>query len=162
MLLKQHRYEPILEAQFAGAKDVAAKVVVVQRALPRQHRFAQPSAVGQSAAKGFDEAAGSFHQHAVAHRRHRGDPCFEQGGGDRTGRLFTLCGLTCFKKDQRNAVVIERRAKLIGVEGLVAAIEQLGLGPGLFETEPTEPFAGRIDAVAVEMEHMVGGPGAPR
>ena len=153
--LEQHRHEPVFQAQFAGAEHAAAACVVFQRALPGQHRGADALAVGQGLVKRFDEAAGGFDQHRMAHGDDGGDADFQQFGGDGFGSLLGLRGLAGFQEHQRDAVFAQQGAEFVGVNRLVAALFQLVQVLRVFKAQAAQADLAVVDAVAVEMHDMV-------
>ena len=64
-------------------------------------------------------------------------------------------GLAGFEEDQRDAVVAQQRAELVGVDGDVAALLQLVGVLRVLEAQPAEADAAVIDAVAVEVDDVI-------
>ncbi len=156
LLLVEHRDEPVGEMQCAGAEDPAAEVVVLEVALAGEHGVADAPAGGQRPVEGEHEAPGGLDQDAVAHGHDRGDADLEQLRGDRFRRLLGLRALAGFEEDQRDAVRLQQRAERVGMDGQMLAPLQLGDVPRVFEAEPAEADPAVVDAVAVEVDDVVG------
>ena len=160
LFLEQHGHEPVLEPQLAHPEDAAAEAVVLEPALAREHGVADTGAAGERVVEGLDEAARGLDQHAVAHRHHRGHARLQQLGGDRLGRLLGLRGLAGLQEHERDAVMAQQRAELAGEDGEVPAPVELDDVLRVLEAEPPEADGAVIDAVAVEVDDVVGLAGA--
>ncbi len=156
LLLIQHRHKPVGQLQLADAVALAPAGVAVQRALAGEHRLAHPLAPGQLGVEGGHKPPRRFHQHAVAHRHHRGHTPLQQFAGHRFGSRFCLGALAGLQQHQRDAVVVQQRPQLVGVQRLVAAPGELVAVAGILKAEAPQAHAAVVDAVAVEMHHVIG------
>ena len=156
LFLEEHGHEPILEPQFARAEDAAAEGVVLELPLAGEHGIAHALALGQRLVEGLDEPARGLDQHAVAHGHHRGHADLQQLGGDGLGRLLGLRGLAGFEEDERDAVIAQQRAELVGEHGDMPALLQLADVFRVLEAQPTEADGAVIDAVAIEVDDVIG------
>jgi hypothetical protein len=107
LFLKEHGHEPVLEPQFARAKDAAAEVVVFQGALAVEHGVANAGAAGERVVKRLDKPACGLDEHAVAHGHDGGHADFQQLRGDGLGGLLRRRGLAGFEEHERDAVIAE-------------------------------------------------------
>jgi hypothetical protein len=156
LLLVEHGHEPVLQAQRAGAEDLAAGVVLVQGLLAREHGITDAHARRERAVERLHEAPGGLHQHRVGHGDDAGDAGMEQLGGDGFGGVLGQRGLAGLEEDQRDAVVLEQRAEVVGVDGAVAAALQLAGVRRLLEAQPAQALLPVVDAVTVEVDDVVG------
>ena len=121
LFLVEHRHKPVGQLQLADAVALAPAGVAVQGPLAGEHRLAHPLALGQLGVEGGHKPPRRFHQHAVAHRHHRGHTSLQQVAGHRFGACFCLGALAGLQHHQRDAVVVQQRPQLAGVHRLVAA-----------------------------------------
>ena len=124
-------------------------------ALAGEHGVAHPFALGEGAIKSLDKTARGFHQQAVAHGHHRGHAHLEQGRGHTLGGLASLGALAGIEADQRDAVVAQQRAELVAKNGHMPALLQLAAVFGALEAEPAEAHAWVVNAVAIEVHHVI-------
>ena len=155
LFLEEHGDKPVFEPQFARAEDAPAKGVVLQAALAVEHGIAHALAVGQPGVKGLHKPARGLDQHAVAHGHDGGHAALQQLGSDGLGGVFRLGGLAGFEEDQRNPVVLQQRAELVGVDGHVAAVVEFVRVARILEAQPAEADAAVIDAVAIEVDDVI-------
>jgi hypothetical protein len=156
LFLEQHGHEPVLESQRPDAEHAAAQAVVRQVPLAGEHGIAHPPARGQGLVEGRHEAPGGLHQHAVAHGDHGGHADLEQLRGDGFGGLLGLGALAGLEEHQRDAVIAQQGAELVGEDGVVAAPFEPGAVLRPLEAEAAEADPAVIDPVAVEVHHLVG------
>ena len=77
----------------------------------------------------------------MAHGHDGGHADLQQLGGDGLGRLFGLRGLAGFEEDERDAVIAQQRAELVGVDGDVPALLELADVLRVLEAQPAEADA---------------------
>jgi hypothetical protein len=155
LFLEEHGHEPILEAQLARAEDAAAEGLVLQLALAFEHGVAHTGAAGERVVKRLDEAARGLDEHTVAHGHDGGHADLQQLGGDGLGRLLGLRGLAGFEEDERDAVSAQQRPELAGEDVEVPALVELADVLRVLEAQPAEADTAVIDAVAIEVDHVI-------
>ena len=128
----------------------------MQGPLACEHRLAHPLATGQFAIEGAHKPLGGFHQHAVAHRHHRGHAPLQQLAGHRFTACFRLGALAGLQQHQRDAVIVQQRPQPVGEHRFVAAAGELVAVGWTFKAEAPQAHAAVVDAVAVEMHHVIG------
>jgi hypothetical protein len=162
LLLVEHRHEPVLQSELPGAEDLPAGIVVLERALGGEHRIADALPGGQGAVEGPDEAPGRLDEHRVGHRDHTGDAELQELARNRLGGLLGQGRLAGLEEDQRDAVVAQQRAEVVGVDRLVAALVELLEIARVLEAEPAQALGPVVDAVAVERQRddAIGGSAA--
>jgi hypothetical protein len=161
LLLEEHGHEPVGEAQLAG-EGPAAVAVREEGLLAREHRLADAAAGGQLAVEDGGEAPGRLHQHRVAHGRHRGHPLLQKAARHRGRGLLVRGGaLAGLEEEEGHTVAPDEPRQLLGVDHLGAAPVELGRVFGPLDAEGSQALLPVVDAVAVEVDGVVGLPGLP-
>ena len=156
LFLEEHGHEPIVELQFPRAEDAAPGFVVIELALAFEHGIAHARTAGERGVEGLDEAARGLDEDAVAHGHHGGHADLQQLRGDGFGRLLGRGRLAGFEEDERDAVLAEQRAEFVGEHGEVAAVVELAGVLRILEAKAAEPGTAVKDAVAIEVDDVIG------
>ncbi len=156
LFLEEHGHEPIVELQFPRAENAAPGFVVVELALAFEHGIAHARTAGERGVEGLDEAARRLDEDAMAHGHHGGHADLQQLRGDGFRRLLGRSRLAGFEEDERDAVLVEQRAELVGEHGEVAALVELAGVLRILEAKAAEPGTAVEDAVAIEVDDVIG------
>ena len=153
--LEQHRHEPVLHLQGVASAGPAAMGIAIQSG----PGFVDRSAHGQTGAQLLIESGreppGRLDQHAVGHGDHTVGAGLQQRRGHGAARLFPFVGaLTRLQERQGQPHPAQQLGELLSRDELGLALGP-AVGIAMLEAKTAQPGLVVIDAMAVEVQHVI-------